>query len=416
MMGELEQKGRAAKEAAYQLGLLTAEAKNKALEAMADGLEAHCAEILAANEMDMAQARAKEAPQSFLDRLMLNEERVRDMADGLRALVKLSDPVGHIDEMWLNDANLQIGKMRVPLGVVGIIYEARPNVTADAVGLCLKSGNAAFLRGSSDAIGSNRAIMQVLQAAAAVAGIPDGALQLIEDTSRDTANAMLKLNEYLDVLIPRGGAGLIRNVVENATVPVIETGVGNCHVYVDDSADIDMAVNIIINGKVQRPGVCNATETLLVHEAIAPDFLPKASAKLLEAGVELRCSAEAQQWVTNSTLATEEDYATEFHRLVLAVKVVKNIDEALEHIRRYSTKHSEVIVTNQYDHAQKFLRMVDAACVYVNASSRFSDGFQFGFGAEIGISTQKLHARGPMGLKELTSYKYVIMGQGQIRS
>lgn len=414
-MGELEQKGALAKEASYQLGVLAAEEKNKALLAMADGLEAHCAEILAANGQDMAAAKVKGLPQAFLDRLLLTEDRVADMAQGLRALVDLDDPIGHVDEMWLNEANLQIGKMRVPLGVVGIIYEARPNVTADACGLCLKSGNAAFLRGSSDAIMSNKAIMGVLQRAAESAGIPHGALQLVEDTSRETANAMLKLNQYLDVLIPRGGAGLIRNVVENATVPVIETGVGNCHVYVDESADIDMAVDIIINGKVQRPGVCNATETLLVHEAIAPAFLPKAAAKLLAAGVELRCSGEAKALIPESKPATEEDYATEFHALILAVKVVKDMDEALSHIRRYSTKHSEVIVTNQYDHAQKFLQMVDAACVYVNASSRFSDGFQFGFGAEIGISTQKLHARGPMGLKELTSYKYIIMGQGQIR-
>ena len=414
-MGELEQKGKWAKEASYQLGIMTADEKNQALLAMADGLEAHCAAILAANQEDMQAAQAKGLPQAFLDRLLLNEARVADMAQGLRALVDLPDPIGHVDEMWLNEANLQIGKMRVPLGVVGIIYEARPNVTADAAGLCLKSGNAAFLRGSSDAIRSNQAIMQVLQQAAEGAGMPKGALQLVEDTSRETANAMLKLNAYLDVLIPRGGAGLIRNVVENATVPVIETGVGNCHVYVDESADVEMAVDILLNGKVQRPGVCNATETLLVHEAIAAQFLPKAAEKLLSAGVELRCSAEAQAYVQASTLATEEDYATEFHALVLAVKVVKDLDEALAHIRRYSTKHSEVIVTNRYDQAQKFLQMVDAACVYVNASSRFSDGYQFGFGAEIGISTQKLHARGPMGLKELTSYKYIIMGSGQIR-
>ncbi len=414
-MGELEQKGQWAKEASYQLGVMTADEKNQALLAMADGLEAHCADILAANQEDMQAALVKGLPQAFLDRLLLNEERVADMAQGLRALVDLPDPVGHVDEMWVNEANLQIGKMRVPLGVVGIIYEARPNVTADAAGLCLKSGNAAFLRGSSDAIRSNQAIMQVLQQVAEDAGMPKGALQLVEDTSRETANAMLKLNSYLDVLIPRGGAGLIRNVVENATVPVIETGVGNCHVYVDESADVEMAVDIIVNGKVQRPGVCNATETLLVHQAIAAQFLPKAAEKLASHGVELRCSADAQGYIPASALATEEDYATEFHALILAVRVVKDLDEALAHIRRYSTKHSEVIVTNQYDHAQKFLRMVDAACVYVNASSRFSDGYQFGFGAEIGISTQKLHARGPMGLKELTSYKYIIMGSGQIR-
>lgn len=414
-MEELEQKGKMAKEASYKLGMLSAEEKNRALLAMADELEAHSDEILAANVLDMQAAQAKGAPQAFLDRLLLNKGRIADMAQGLRALVDLPDPIGQVEETWLNEAGLQIGKMRVPLGVVGIIYEARPNVTADAAGLCLKSGNAAFLRGSSDAIMSNKAIIQALSQAVASCGLPPGSVQLVEDTSRETANEMLKLNSYLDVLIPRGGAGLIRNVVENATVPVIETGVGNCHVYVDESADVEMAVDIIINGKVQRPGVCNATETLLVHEKIAAQFLPKAADKLLAAGVELRCCPKAQAYVAQSKVATEDDYLAEFHDLILAVKVVKDLEEALEHIRRYSTKHSEVIVTNQYDHAQKFLQMVDAACVYVNASSRFSDGFQFGFGAEIGISTQKLHARGPMGLKELTSYKYIIRGDGQIR-
>ena len=414
-MGELQEKGRLAKDAAYQLAVLTAEQKNKGLLAMADALEAAMDDVIAANALDMAQAKENGKPQSFLDRLLLTEARVQDMADGLRAVAELPDPVGHVEEMWLNKDNLQIGKVAVPLGVIGMIYEARPNVTADAAALCLKSGNAVMLRGSGDAIQSNLKIASVLAKAAEEAGIPSGAIQLIEDTSRETVNEMMKLNEYLDVLIPRGGAGLIQNVVKNATVPVIETGVGNCHIYVDETADAEMAVEIIMNGKVQRPGVCNATESLLVHKNIAAEVLPLAAEKLLAAGVELRGCEETMQYIPQGKAATEEDYATEFHSLILSVKVVDSIDEAILHIRRYGTKHSEVIVTNDYAHARMFQQMVDAACVYVNASSRFSDGFQFGFGAEIGISTQKLHARGPMGLKELTSYKYIINGSGQVR-
>ncbi len=414
-MGELQEKGRLAKEASYRLAVMTTAEKNKGLLAMAAGLEQACDEILSANAQDMQRAREKGQPQAFLDRLLLTESRVQDMADGLRAVAELPDPVGHVEEMWLNKDNLQIGKVAVPLGVIGMIYEARPNVTADAAALCLKSGNAVLLRGSGDAIQSNLKIAAVLSAAAEQAGIPKGAIQLVEDTSRETVNAMLKLNEYLDVLIPRGGAGLIQNVVKNATVPVIETGVGNCHIYVDETADLDMAVQIILNGKVQRPGVCNATESLLVHKAVAARLLPMAAEQLLAAGVELRGCAETMQYIPQSKAATEEDYATEFHGLILSVKVVDSIDEAILHIRRFGTKHSEVIVTNDYNHARQFQQMVDAAVVYVNASSRFSDGFQFGFGAEIGISTQKLHARGPMGLKALTSYKYIVNGNGQIR-
>ena len=414
-MGELQEKGRLAKEASYRLAVMTTAEKNKGLLAMAAGLERACDEILSANAQDMQRAREKGQPQAFLDRLLLTESRVQDMADGLRAVAELPDPVGHVEEMWLNKDNLQIGKVAVPLGVIGMIYEARPNVTADAAALCLKSGNAVLLRGSGDAIQSNLKIAAVLSAAAEQAGIPKGAIQLVEDTSRETVNAMLKLNEYLDVLIPRGGAGLIQNVVKNATVPVIETGVGNCHIYVDETADLDMAVQIILNGKVQRPGVCNATESLLVHKAVAAKLLPMAAEQLLAAGVELRGCAETMQYIPQSKAATEEDYATEFHGLILSVKVVDSIDEAILHIRRFGTKHSEVIVTNDYNHARQFQQMVDAAVVYVNASSRFSDGFQFGFGAEIGISTQKLHARGPMGLKALTSYKYIVNGNGQIR-
>lgn len=414
-MGELQEKGRLAKEASYALAVMTTAQKNKGLLAMADGLEQAAADVLAANALDMQRAREKGQPQSFLDRLLLTECRVQDMADGIRAVADLPDPVGHVEEMWLNKDNLQIGKITVPLGVIGMIYEARPNVTADAAALCLKSGNAVLLRGSGDALQSNRKIAAVLSAAAEAAGIPAGAIQLVEDTSRETVNEMMKLNEYLDVLIPRGGAGLIQSVVKNATVPVIETGVGNCHIYVDETADLDMAVNIIMNGKVQRPGVCNATESLLVHKNIAARLLPLAAEKLLEAGVELRGCPETMQYIPQSKAATEEDYATEFHGLILSVKVVEDMQEALLHIRRFGTGHSEVIVTNNYTNARQFQQMVDAAVVYVNASSRFSDGFQFGFGAEIGISTQKLHARGPMGLKELTSYKYIVNGDGQVR-
>ena len=414
-MGELQQKGQLAKEASYTLAVMTTEEKNKGLLAMADALEQAMDDIMAANALDMETAKANGKPQSFLDRLLLNEGRIKDMADGIRAVAELPDPVGHVEEMWLNKDNLQIGKIAVPLGVIGMIYEARPNVTADAAALCLKSGNAVMLRGSGDAIESNKKIAAVLSSAAERAGIPHGAIQLIEDTTRETANEMMRLNEYLDVLIPRGGAGLIQNVVKNATVPVIETGVGNCHIYVDETADLQMAVDIIMNGKVQRPGVCNATESLLVHKNIAEKLLPMAAEQLLNAGVELRGCAETMGCVAQCSKATNEDYATEFHSLILSVKVVESMDEAILHIRQYGTKHSEVIVTNDYTNARKFQQMVDAAVVYVNASSRFSDGFQFGFGAEIGISTQKLHARGPMGLKALTSYKYIVNGDGQVR-
>jgi glutamate-5-semialdehyde dehydrogenase len=414
-MGELQQKGQLAKEASYTLAVMTTEEKNKGLLAMADALEQAMDDIMAANALDMEAAKANGKPQSFLDRLLLNEGRIKDMADGIRAVAELPDPVGHVEEMWLNKDNLQIGKIAVPLGVIGMIYEARPNVTADAAALCLKSGNAVMLRGSGDAIESNKKIAAVLSSSAECAGIPHGAIQLIEDTTRETANEMMRLNEYLDVLIPRGGAGLIQNVVKNATVPVIETGVGNCHIYVDETADLQMAVDIIMNGKVQRPGVCNATESLLVHKNVAEKLLPMAAEQLLNAGVELRGCAETMGYVAQCKTATNEDYATEFHSLILSVKVVESMDEAILHIRQYGTKHSEVIVTNDYTNARKFQQMVDAAVVYVNASSRFSDGFQFGFGAEIGISTQKLHARGPMGLKALTSYKYIVNGDGQVR-
>lgn len=413
MREELKIKGELAQEAAYRLGLLTAQEKNQALVKMAEALEREIDEILAANELDMQKAANADLSKAFLDRLKLTPARISDMADGLRAIAALDDPIGYIDKSWLGAENIQIAKVRVPLGVVGIIYEARPNVTADAAGLCLKSGNAAFLRGGSDAFNSNKVICHILAEASEACGIPHGAIQLVEDTSRECVNEMLKLNEYLDVLIPRGGAGLIKNVVENSTVPVIQTGVGNCHIYIDAEADLDMALNITENGKVQRPGVCNALETLLVHQDIADKFLPLLADRLPQ--VEFRCCEKSAPYFNQAAMATADDYACEFHDLILAVKVVEDINEAIEHIRKYSTKHSEVIVTNNYANSQLFTRMIDSACVYVNASSRFSDGFQFGFGAEIGISTQKLHARGPMGLEELTSYKYVINGSGQVR-
>jgi len=412
---ELREKGALAKEAAYHLGLVNTQLKDKALLKMAEDLEGRCEEILTANTLDMERAKEKNLSKAFLDRLLLTENRVKDMAEGLRALAQLNDPVGEVETMWTTTHGLQIGKMRVPLGVIGIIYEARPNVTVDAAGLCLKSGNAVILRGSSDAINSNMKITEIISKSVEDTGLPRGSIQLIEDTSREVANQLLKLNEYLDVLIPRGGAGLIQNVVENATVPVIETGVGNCHVYVEADADLDMAEKIIINAKTHRPGVCNAAETLLVHQDVAEKFLPVVGKKLMELGVELRACPFAQKLIPGSKAASEEDFAVEFLDLILAVKVVEDINEALAHIRKYGTKHSEAIVTNDYAKARLFQRAVDAAAVYVNASTRFTDGFQFGFGAEIGISTQKLHARGPMGLKELTSYKYIVFGDGQIR-
>lgn len=405
-----------AKEAARRLAYLSTDVKNRALYAMADALEKRTEEILAANELDVKAGRDKGLSRALIDRLMLSDDRVKDMAEGLRVVASLPDPVGEVESMWTRPNGLQVGRTRVPLGVVGIIYEARPNVTVDAAGLCLKAGNAVVLRGGSEAINSNRAVTRVIAAAATAAGVPEGTVNLVEVTDRAAVNAMLRMNEYIDVIIPRGGAGLIQTVVQNATVPVIETGVGNCHVYVDRDADLDMARDIVINAKCQRPGVCNAIESLLVHRDVAGVFLPGALQALKEAGVEVRgCSYTRKEadWVKP---ATEEDYATEYLDLVISVKVVDGMDEALEHIYRYGTRHSEAIVTENYTRGMRFLKEVDAAAVYINASTRFTDGFQYGFGAEIGISTQKLHARGPMGLKELTTIKYIVFGTGQIRS
>lgn len=415
MHEELRLKGERAKEASYQLSTIATGIKNKALLAMADALISNEKLILAANEKDLQAGRERGMGKALLDRLMLNSARIKDMAEGLRAVVSLADPVGEIESMWKGAQDIEIGKMRVPLGVIGIIYEARPNVTVDAAGLCLKTGNAVILRGSSDALQSNKAITDVIAKAAEAEGIPAGSIQLIENPGREIAQEMMRLNEYLDVLIPRGGAGLIQSVVKNATVPVIETGIGNCHVYVDSWAKLDSAEEIIVNAKTQRPGVCNAAESLLVHRDVAAEFLPKAGKRLSELGVELRGCPRTRELLPQAKVATEEDYASEFLDLILSIKVVDSLDEAIEHIRKYGTKHSEAIITENYTNARIFMQRVDAAAVYANASTRFTDGFQFGFGAEIGISTQKLHARGPMGLRELTSIKYIVYGNGQIR-
>lgn len=414
-MSNLVEMGKKAKSAAVVLATLSTPAKNKALLASADALMAAKDEILAKNKEDVDAAVASGIKGAFIDRLTLTEARVADMADGLRQVAKLDDPVGEVLSMKKLDNGLVVGQKRVPMGVIGIIFEARPNVTADAFGLCLKAGSAVILRGGKEAFKTNQATIKALRSALAAEGLPEDCVQMVPDTSRETANEMMRLNGYLDVLIPRGGAGLINSVVQNSTVPVIQTGVGNCHVYVDESADFEKAAKIVINAKTQRPGVCNACESLLVHEKIAEAFLPAVGKALQEKKVEIRGDEATQKLVDGSVAATEEDWGTEYADYILSTRVVKDIDEAIEHIRKYSTGHSEAIVTENYTNAQRFLNEVDAAAVYVNASTRFTDGGQFGFGAEIGISTQKLHARGPMGLKELTTTKYIIYGDGQIR-
>ncbi len=411
----IETLGLNAKQASRLMNKMTATQKNACLKQAARALLDHSEAILAANAIDILAAREKNMPESLVDRLALTESRIESMAEGLTQLIALEDPIGEIVSSTIRPNGLEICKKRVPIGVVGIIYESRPNVTADAFGLCFKTNNAVILKGGSDAIHSNLAIVKVLRQAIADCGCCEDALQLVEDTSRETAKAMMRLNQYIDVLIPRGGAGLIRTVVENSTVPVIETGTGNCHVYVDDSADIDMAVSIILNAKTQRTGVCNACESLVIHRDIIDRALPAIASALREKHCELRGDEAALAVVPDMKKASEEDWGTEYLDLIASVKTVSSIDEAIEHINRYNTGHSEAIVTKDYDHARKFLDEVDAAAVYVNASTRFTDGFEFGFGAEIGISTQKLHARGPMGLKELTTTKYVIYGDGQIR-
>ena len=408
-------KAAAAKKAAAKLAVTSTAVKNKALLAMAEALLAKQEEILAANALDMERAAAKGMKSSMLDRLKLTAARIEGMADGLRQVANLPDPVGNVLDGKTLANGLTITKVRVPLGVIGIIYEARPNVTADAAGLCLKSGNAVVLKGGSEAMESNKAVAGILSEAATAAGMPEGAIQFIDTIDRQAVQDLIHLNGLVDVVIPRGGAGLIKMVVMNATVPVIETGAGVCHTYVDASADVEMAVKIAYNAKVQRPSVCNAMETLLVHKDAAAKFMPAMLAKYAEAGVEIRGDENVQSFDKAVVPVTEEDWATEYGDLRLSVKIVDSIEEAMEHIARFGTGHSECIVTNDYSQAQLFQKNVDAAAVYVNASTRFTDGNEFGFGAEIGISTQKLHARGPMALPELTSTKYLICGNGQIR-
>ena len=413
-MTRLEEMGAAAKQAARKLAV-AGNQKDTALEAIAAALEAHTEEILAANREDLFAAEQNGMSRSLMDRLALNEKRIAGMADGVRQVKAQPDPVGQVLEGGVRPNGLRIEKVAVPLGVIGIIYEARPNVTADAAALCLKAGNAVILRGGKEAFRSNQAIAEVMRDAVEAAGLPRDSIQLVQDTSRASSIEMMGLTGYLDVLIPRGGAGLIRAVVENSHVPVIETGVGNCHVYVDDAADLEMAAEIIFNAKTSRPSVCNAIETVLIHQAIAGEFLPKMKAKLDEKQVEIRGCEKTREILPDCVPACEEDWATEYLDYILAVKVVDSLDEAMAHIASYSSGHSECIVTENYRNAERFLSEVDAAAVYVNASTRFTDGGEFGLGAEIGISTQKLHARGPMGIRQLTSQKFVIRGNGQIR-
>ncbi len=414
-MNELIEKGIKAKNAAGQLSQLSTQQKNNALKHAADELINEAEFILNENQKDLEAASANNVKGALLDRLRLTRDRIESMAEGLEQVARLDDPVGEVLYMKKRPNGLQIGQIRVPLGVIGIIYEARPNVTADAFALCLKTGNAVILRGGKEAINSNKAIVKVIQDALNNKKVPVDAIQLVEDTSRESAVAMMKLNKYLDVLIPRGGAGLIQTVVENSSVPVLETGVGNCHTFIDESADLQKAQKIAVNAKTHRPGVCNAMESLLVHSSVADKILPPLCDELKNLNVEIRGDDTVQKLVPFAISATEEDWSTEYLDLILAVKVVSSLDEAINHINTYGSSHSECIVTENYSNAQRFLQEVDAAAVYVNASTRFTDGFEFGFGAEIGISTQKLHARGPMGLKELTSTKYIIYGNGQIR-
>lgn len=417
-MTELQRMGEKAKEAARFLACAGAR-KDKALRAMADALEAHTEQILEANREDLEAARANGMRETMLDRLALTESRIASMAEGVRQVAAQADPIGEVVSGGVRPNGMRIRRVRVPLGVVGMIYESRPNVTADAAALCLKAGNAVILRGGKEAIRSNCAILDCMDEAARAAGLPEGSLQLVRDTSRASSVEMMGLTGYLDVLIPRGGAGLIRSVVENSRVPVIETGVGNCHLYLDETADGDMAEAIAVNGKTQRPSVCNALEKLLVHEKAAPELLPRVARALTARGVELRADPRAlailQEAGIPAVPACDEDWDTEYLDLIMGVRVVRDLDEAIDHISAHTSGHSECIVTNDYRSANRFTSEIDAAAVYVNCSTRFTDGGEFGLGAEIGISTQKLHARGPMGVNELTSTKFIIEGDGQIR-
>ncbi len=414
-MREVEDIARKAKLAKEAIAQASTEQKNAALCAMAKALTDSTALILDENLKDIEEGKKKGISAALLDRLTLNESRIREMAQGLLQVASLKDPVGEIIEGWKLPNGLVIEKVRVPIGIIGIIYEARPNVTVDAAGLCIKSGNAVILRGSSNAINSNSVLVDVIAKAVAETGLPEDSIQLIRRTDRESALELMRMHGLVDLLIPRGGEGLIRTVVENSTVPVIETGVGNCHVYVDAGADFDMAMRIVVNAKTQRPGVCNACETLLIHQDIAAEFLPGLAGKLREKGVRLRGCPTTKSILGDCEEATEEDWYREYLDLILAVKVVSDVNEAISHINRYGTGHSEAIVTNSYENSRIFTERVDAAAVYVNASTRFTDGGQFGMGAEIGISTQKLHARGPMSLPELTTTKFIIRGSGQIR-
>ncbi|MDH5105300.1 glutamate-5-semialdehyde dehydrogenase [Lentilactobacillus diolivorans] len=413
MNEQLIQIGKNAKAAAYKMNLLDTVTKNLILNEFADKLVLHTADILTANQKDLANA--SDMPAKFTDRLKLTEQRVADMAAGLRQVAALPDPIGNIEKGWQNDAGLQIEQKRVPLGVIAMIFEARPNVTVDASALTFKSGNAIILRGGKEALNSNLALAQVLRDVLIANDLDENVIQILHDASHETANDLMHLNQFVDVLIPRGGSGLIQAVVKNATVPVIETGAGNCHIYVDQFAEKQMAIDIIVNAKVQRPSVCNAAEKLLIHQDVAETLLPDIAKALQDHGVELRGDDRSRQIVSSIKPATEDDWSTEYNDLIMAIKVVDNEQAAIDHINQYSTGHSEVIISDNYQNGQAFLDKIDSACVYVNASTRFTDGFQFGFGAEIGISTQKLHARGPMGLNELTTTKYVIRGNGQIR-
>ncbi len=414
-MSEVLEIGRRAKAASRRLVTVSTAVKDRALAAMADALESRADDILDANTADLERADAEGITGALIDRLTLTPDRISGMARGLRDVIGLKDPVGEIIEGWTLPNGVRITKTRVPLGVVGIIYEARPNVTVDAAGLCVKSGNAVILRGSRTAISSNTILARILDDAGTDAGLPRDAIQLIPSTDRESAKELMRMREYVDVLIPRGGADLIKTVVEESMVPVIETGVGNCHVYVDERADLAKALPILINSKVQRPGVCNAAETLLVHRAAADEFLPKAIQALIDAGVELRGDDASRAYSDKVKAANDDDWYAEYLDLIMAVKVVGSLDEAIEHINRYGSNHTDAIVTEDYSAARTFEQQVDSAVVMVNASTRFADGGEFGFGAEIGISNQKLHARGPMALPELTAYKYLVEGEGQVR-
>ena len=407
--------GKNARNAEVLVRNLSANEKNEVLLKVAEALTENADTLTAANTLDVENGRKNNMPEALVDRLLLTGDRIRGMAEGLRQVAALEDPVGEVLGMKKRPNGLMIGQKRVPLGVIGIIYEARPNVTADAFALCFKTGNVVILKGGSDAIHSNEAIVKCIREVLREQGITEDAIQLITDTSRETTAEFMKMNQYVDVLIPRGGRGLIKAVVENSTIPVIETGTGNCHIYVDETADLQMAADIIMNAKTQRVGVCNACESVLVHEKVKDEFLPVLSRRLQEKQVEIRADEAACELIPGAVHATEEDWGREYLDYILSLKVVSSVEEAISHINQYNTGHSEAIITNNYEHAQKFLDQVDAAAVYVNASTRFTDGFEFGFGAEIGISTQKLHARGPMGLLALTTTKYIIYGNGQIR-